>query len=30
MLLMIDQPQVGFTASHPGPKTRTSAGDWGS
>jgi hypothetical protein len=30
MLLMIDQPQVGVTASHGTPKTRANAGDWGS
>ena len=30
MLLMIEQPEVGFTASHYSPKTRASAGDWGS
>ena len=30
MLLMIDQPQVGVTASHRTPQTRASAGDWGS
>ena len=30
MLLMIDQPQVGFTASHHGPQTGANAGDWGS
>jgi hypothetical protein len=29
MLLMIDQPQVGVTASHRTPQTRTNAGDWG-
>ena len=28
MLLMIDQPQVGFTASHYTPQTRANAGDW--
>jgi hypothetical protein len=30
MLLMIDQPQVGVTASHRTPQTRANAGDWGS
>jgi len=30
MLLMIDQPQVGVTASHRTPQTCTNAGDWGS
>ena len=30
MLLMIDQPQVRFTASHYTPKTRANTGDWGS
>jgi len=30
MLLMIDQLQVGLTASHRGPQTRASAGDSGS
>ena len=30
MLLMIDQPQVGFTASHYTPKACANAGDWGS
>ena len=30
MLLIIDQPQVGFTAFHYTPQTRTNAGDWGS
>jgi hypothetical protein len=30
MLLMIDQPQVRFTASRRTPKTRANAGDWGS
>jgi len=30
MLLMIDQLQVGLTASHHVPQTRASAGDWGS
>ena len=30
MLLMIDQLQVGLTASHHGPQTRANAGDWGS
>jgi len=30
MLLMIDQLQVGLMASHHGPQTRASAGDWGS
>ena len=30
MLLMIDQPQVRFTASHYTPLTRANAGDWGS
>ena len=29
-LLMIEQAEVGFTASHYSPKTRASAGDWGS
>jgi len=27
---MIDQPQVGVTASHRTPQTRANAGDWGS
>jgi hypothetical protein len=30
IVLMIDQPQVGVTASHRTPKTRASTGDWGS
>ena len=30
MLLMIEQPQVGFTASHYRPLTLANAGDWGS
>ena len=30
MLLMIDQPQVRFTASHHTPQSRANAGDWGS
>ncbi len=30
MLLMIDQPQVGLTASHCTPQTRANARDWGS
>jgi hypothetical protein len=30
MLLMIDQPQVGFIASHYSPLARANAGDWGS
>ena len=30
MLLMIDQPQVGFMTSHYTPQTRASAGDLGS
>jgi len=30
MLLMIDQPQVGFAASHHTPQTRANAGDRGS
>jgi hypothetical protein len=30
MLLMIDQPQVRFTASRYTPQTRANAGDWGS
>ena len=30
MLLMIDQPQVGLTAPHYTPQTRTNAGDSGS
>ena len=29
MLLVIDQPQVGVTASHRTPQTRANAGDWG-
>jgi hypothetical protein len=28
MLLMIDQPQVGFTTSHHAPLARADAGDW--
>ncbi len=28
MLLMIDQPQAGVTASHCTPQTRANAGDW--
>ena len=30
MLLMIEQPQVGFTAFHYSPLTRANAGDFGS
>jgi hypothetical protein len=30
MLLMIEQPQVGFTPSHYSPQTRANAGGWGS
>ena len=30
MLLMIDQPQVGFMASHYTPQTRANASDWSS
>jgi len=30
MLLVIDQPQVGFMASHHTPQNRANAGDWGS
>jgi len=30
MLLMIEQPQVGVTASHRTPQTLANAGDWGS
>ena len=30
MLLMIEQPQVGFMASHHTPQSRANAGDWGS
>ena len=30
MLLMIEQPQVGFMASHHTSQSRANAGDWGS